>query len=174
MDEYSFRWCSLQIDALCNRNIKSEPGLRGALHSLPKTLAESYDFIYEQILALDTYSKSLAKQAIISLLYARRQLYIHEFVPAVFASVKTTAYSDDGLPDITHLLGICCNVVVTKGRPASAVVDLAHLSVREYFEAKEDYRSKFGHIAILNSSFATLSRGHQELDRPFRSYAKSF
>lgn len=155
-----------------------------------KTLTESYDVIYEQILALDTYSKSLAKQAILLLLYARRQFRFHELLAAVFAGVQTTTHSDDGLPDTTHLLDLCCNLVVVKprqastfvvrgnlavakSRPPSTLVNLAHLSMKEYFEAKEDFQSKFGHSAVLNSSFAALLWDYHKL-QPFRLYARSY
>lgn len=119
--------------------MKTASAVRKALGKLPKTLKESYNVIYSQM--LDTDPDILRKSEIVIkfLLCAKRQLKTAEFIRAVYANCYSpenttpTSPNDELLP-VEEVLDICCNLVVW-----DQTVDTfraAHLSVREHFEKK--------------------------------------
>ena len=130
-------------------------GLRDALRKLPETLEESYAIVYQQMMDCDENAKLIAVHAINWLLCAKRQLSSQEFLAAVTISCygEQGGQSDNPL-NTEEVLDICCNLIVL-----DKTVDMfrvAHLSVREYFEKRDEYGVPQLHTRALGACLDTL------------------
>lgn len=110
-----FRWVGLQIQALCSPQMKTTKVVKQALGKLPKTLEESYDVVYQQMLDTDPDAVRKSETAIRWLLFAKRQLRTKEFIAAVCASFfdadDISSDTDDEQLSVDEILDICCNLV---------------------------------------------------------------
>ncbi|KAG8831218.1 hypothetical protein FRC17_003467, partial [Serendipita sp. 399] len=121
----TYQWADLQIDYL--HSLGSAKAVRNRLHKLPISLRQLYDEIYERISEQD---RIIAQAALSWLLCAQRRLDSREFLAAVSAP--------RGGPLIAEkILRICRNLVI---RNASGSFELAHPSVSDYLETRQEYR----------------------------------
>ncbi|KAF8865087.1 hypothetical protein BDZ45DRAFT_580955, partial [Acephala macrosclerotiorum] len=138
-----FRWASLQIQQLCdNRRVKHEEDISLELGRLPKTLEESYEIIYQGILAMARASRSLAIRTFQLLLCAQRRLTPAEMLAAVAVNPHS---GDPIISSEDDLLDACCNMIFLDEEVGS--FRFAHLSVREYLKTHIDYATN-----IINAS----------------------
>ncbi|CZR60508.1 related to vegetatible incompatibility protein HET-E-1 [Phialocephala subalpina] len=141
-----FRWVSLQIQQLCdNRRVKHEEDISLELGRLPKTLAESYEMIYQGILHMARASQSLAVRTFQLLLCAQRRLTPAEMLAAVTVDPLS---GDPIISSEADLLDACCNMVFLDDEVGS--FRFAHLSVREYLEARIDYATNIINVPVMN------------------------
>ncbi|KAH6670609.1 hypothetical protein B0J14DRAFT_99850 [Halenospora varia] len=132
-----FRWVELQLDLLISseRRIKYRKDFENRLTKLElgsgqevlESLRETYDDIYERNTRDGEYSRNVAEKALQWILSAARPLKIWELGVAVSVSTEDPITTD-------LLLELCSNFFLVDPR---GLVQLAHLSVREYLETKE-------------------------------------
>jgi predicted acetyltransferase len=128
--EHRFMWVDLQIKHLCAMKIDSD--VEAELGKLPDDLATTYDQIYKRIQD-DIRSAPWAQNALMWILVAEEPLS-----PEVWAGGVSWALPgpDEKSPKFKTpvLLDVCQNLVVHDGQ--QNVMRFAHLSVREFLEAK--------------------------------------
>jgi ankyrin repeat protein len=100
------------------------------LNELPKTLQDLHDEIYRRILGKQEESSVIAKKALSWLLCVRQRLHSNELLAAVSLGL-------DQQLSIDELLRLCRHLVILN--EVSDSFELAHLSVREYLETREEY-----------------------------------
>jgi ankyrin repeat protein len=148
------------------------------LGSLPKTLEESYDVVYCQLIDLDEETRIIAENAIRWLLCSKRQLLSSELIAAlsINESEGSPTDEDEEVMDADELLDLCCNLIVLD--KSLDTFRMAHLSVREYFEKKAGYEHVTIHTmatsACLNSLTASSMLDYGTPLVPFQSYATIF
>ncbi|KIM28668.1 hypothetical protein M408DRAFT_8505 [Serendipita vermifera MAFF 305830] len=146
-----FRLPALQIDHLYS--LETRKDVQERLHTLPETLRDTHDEIYQRILAMKGEAPSIAKKALTWLLGARRRLPSREFIVAV-------SVNPDQVVDNDHLLRLCRNLVVLD--EVSDSFELAHLSVREYLETEKEYKDGQGDAVIAERCIEILELGVSE------------
>jgi hypothetical protein len=141
MEFLRFRWVSLQVAALCNQDeMKTVEDVKDRLGKLPQDLHKLYDEIYERIKKTGPVGLSIAQTTLTWLLYAQRQLSADELLAAVSMMVGSTNVT------LRTILDLCCNLVALY--QISNSFNFVHLSVREYLETREEYKSCAGHDTI--------------------------
>ena len=113
--------------------MKREEDIKAEIGKLPRDLKSSYDLIFERISNMGSASRAIAHSTINWLLCAQKSIPATAFLTAIYVSAggKETTLS------IAELLDICLNLVVRDTE--SNVFRFAHLSVREYFEERDDF-----------------------------------
>jgi ankyrin repeat protein len=154
--------------------MKTARSVKSALKGLPKTLEESYDVVYKQMLDLDLDARMTAENAVRWLLCAKRPLRSLEFMAALTVSKVEEASplpEEEPRSAIEELLDICCNLIVLD--ESLDTFRMAHLSVREYFEQKSDFDKITVNSLAAESCIDTLmaSDGIDEGFRDFKFYA---
>ncbi|KAF2751050.1 hypothetical protein M011DRAFT_396327, partial [Sporormia fimetaria CBS 119925] len=135
-----FRWVTLQIANLCDgQRVKIEEDVRREVGRLPKTLATSYDVLYQRISNLAPGSRDVAEHVIKWLLCAQTLLDADTLTSIIQLTVGSGSIS------ISHILDICSYLVVLDDRNN---VRFAHLSVREWFEGLSTYSPEECHSAV--------------------------
>ncbi|GKZ33027.1 hypothetical protein AbraIFM66950_002744 [Aspergillus brasiliensis] len=125
-----FQWTYLQIKQL--EKCISPEAIRDCLGTLPKTLDETYDRLYEEIENHPPHDRDLALRALKWVLAAREPLGREALLEAVRINPDITTtelcapVSDDAL------LALCRNFLVIDSE--RDVWRVSHLSVAEYFE----------------------------------------
>lgn len=117
------------------QRMKHEGDIRAELGKLPKTLNESYQLIYDQIVNAGETSKQIADRTLKWLLCSKRRLSPSELIAAV------TINSDGACITLNEreLLDTCCNLLVLDEELKT--FRFAHLSVREYLEQLRNLNS---------------------------------
>ena len=134
LTQHRFRLVSLHIQSLCDpQQIKTEENVYHALTKLPKKLNESYDVIYDQICDSHYPNAEIATRTLKWLLCAQRPMKSFELIAAV--SVNSASHAS--ALSSSDILSVCCNFVVLDLE--QDVFRFAHLSVREYLEARKEY-----------------------------------
>jgi hypothetical protein len=128
--EHRFMWVDLQIKHLCAMKIDYE--VEEELGKLPDDLATTYDHIYRRIQD-DVCSAPLALNALMWILAAERPLSPGEWAGGVSWALPRPDGKSSKLKTPV-LLDVCQNLVVHDGQ--RNVMRFAHLSVREFLEAK--------------------------------------
>jgi ankyrin repeat protein len=122
------------------------------LGKLPENLKQTYDIIYQQILAEEDNARKAAKFVIMWIVSAYRPLTPNEILSALY-------WSDiEDILDLEVLLRICHNLV--RFDVELGVLRLTHLSVREYFE-KYHFGETEGHMLIARTCFSILQFGEE-------------
>lgn len=135
-----FLWVSLQLEYLCT--LESPTWIEQRLGKLPRKLNDLYEDIYSKRFgSYEEWRKEVVKKAFAWLLCSHRPLTTDEFMVAVCSLGEDKAeLSKEGL------IALCFNLVVhDKGLD---IFRFAHLSVREYLEAKEDYGGTANHATV--------------------------
>ncbi|KAL8728836.1 MAG: hypothetical protein Q9166_005153, partial [cf. Caloplaca sp. 2 TL-2023] len=127
-----------------------ERDVRSELGKLPSELKQQYASIHMDILASAPSTASIAIRTFAWILAAQRALAVEEFIAAV--ALDEDGYFHHDL-DVSQLLNLCRNLIVVvsmNGNPAKQSFQVAHLSVKEYFQELPDYNSERLHtIATL-------------------------
>ncbi|KAI0098626.1 hypothetical protein GGR51DRAFT_426684 [Nemania sp. FL0031] len=126
-----FRWASLQLAALCD--LVTDGAILERLGRLPRSLEELYEEILSKIQHYSAKTDRIyAENALAWLLCSQRKLKSHEFLTAISTSDRSPEpLSKD------QVLQLCCNLVVFDLSDDS--FRFAHLSVREFLEARSAY-----------------------------------
>lgn len=163
--------------------MKTASAVRKALGKLPKTLEQSYDVVYSQMLDTDPETLRKSETVILWLLCAKRPLRASEFIGAVHASCcsledtphigvndRSPVDVEDEPLSIEEILDICCNLVVWD--QSLDTFRIAHLSVREYFEKKPQFGKHNIHVQALEACIDTLiGQVNQQHTSSFKLYA---
>jgi ankyrin repeat protein len=132
-----FRWVSLQLQNLCDpRRMKIEADILHELGHLPRTLAELYAIIYDQIVQSGPSSRLIGERALKWIMVAREPLKTQELISAVAVDDAGGQYSitkDD-------ILNMTCNLL--EEDPVLDRFRFAHMSVLEYLESRADYNAE--------------------------------
>ncbi|KAB2099841.1 hypothetical protein AG0111_0g11852 [Alternaria gaisen] len=164
-----FRWVSLQIPWICKaRNPES---VHRQLATIPESLKGSYlricDLMKSTLLEKDLV---LAENAIRLILAAKRNLETQDFLEALqMGSEWERPISANAL------IEMCQNLVELDTE--SNIFRFAHLSVREYFEEKEGFRTRDANAFVMNSCIERLQKlsgDHQSETTPFGKYALAY
>ncbi|CAN9415749.1 unnamed protein product [Alternaria alternata] len=164
-----FRWVSLQIPWICKaRNPES---VHQQLATIPESLKGSYrricDLMKSTLLEKDLV---LAENAIRLILAAKRNLETQDFLEALqMGSEWERPISANAL------IEMCQNLVELDTE--SNIFRFAHLSVREYFEEKEGFRTRDANAFVMNSCIERLQRlsgDHLSEITPFGKYALAY
>ncbi|PVG00856.1 hypothetical protein CPB86DRAFT_812717 [Serendipita vermifera] len=161
-----FRWVMLQVAALCDQDeMKTAEDVRDRLGKLPQDLHKLYDEIYERIEKSGPVGLSITRTTLIWLLYAQRQLIANELLAAVSTITRSTSVTS------STVLDLCCNLITLDQKSESFT--FAHLSVREFLEKREEYKSSIGHAIIAKFCIECFSFNHPQNTRLLR-YASLF
>jgi ankyrin repeat protein len=158
--------------------MKTTSAVKKALGKLPKTLEESYDVIYSQMLDTDPETLRKAETVMRWLLCGKRQLRTSEFIGAVCASSCSSegtspVGADDDPLSVEEILDICCNLVVWD--QGLDTFRTAHLSVREYFERKPHFEKRVIHAQAIEACLDTLiEQINQQKTTAFKLYATTY
>ncbi|KAJ5370546.1 uncharacterized protein N7496_006638 [Penicillium cataractarum] len=176
-----FRWVTLQLQNLCDSHrIKCEEDLLQELGRLPRSLADTYDMIYNQIVQSGARSKTIGERVLKWLLATQRPLKINELQAAVSV--------DDGGQHSPlskrDILAMTCNLVVEDTE--LGIFRYAHTSVLEYLETRPEFDASQVNMLLLSRCMDTLlhlsSFQHSQCtgdwgtcpDERFKDYASSF
>lgn len=155
---------SLQIENLCDsRRIKIEGDLVDELARLPRSLADMYALILENIGQIEQRGRTVAEKIFKWLLCtkdARSQVTI-----AACSGTGSTDYRSLSTSDI---LDVCSTLVVYD--EALDRFRFAHLSVREFLESQPGYTPSDANRFVLERSLQTLMDDRSPT-KLFRSYA---
>ena len=132
-----FRWVSLQLEYLCT--LRSSTWIERRLGKLPKELIKLYEDIYSvRVSSYEEEERNIAERVFRWLLCSQRAFSVDEFITIVGASGnERTDLSKEALLDL------CFNFVVLD--KDLNIFRFAHLSVREYLEAKGCYETAMSH-----------------------------
>jgi hypothetical protein len=135
---FRFRWVSLQMDAL--RHCRSMGGLRRTLHTLPKTLDETYRRILDQI---DEDYQPVVHRILQCICFSYHPLSVEDLGHIYHIGnqlqppfeVEDALFRPTDVVDLCH--GLLCIVVAqgyqwTFGVDEIQIVQLSHFSVKEY------------------------------------------
>ena len=157
-----FRWVALSLQNLCDpRRMKVEEDVQNAIGRLPQTLISLYDIIFEDIMLVEERGRSIAMQIIHWLLCSQRILSSSELCSIVSGPVVVSE---------VEVLDLLCNLVVLDTSQTSRFFRFAHLSVREFFEAKAQFSSVRNYVVVLQrclmSWFALGNESDENMDQP--------
>ena len=159
-----FLWVSLQIENLCdNRRIKVEGDLVDELARLPRSLADMYSLLLENIAQIEQRGRTIA-ETVLKWLLCTKDASSH----ATIAACSKTASSEHGCLSIPDILDVCSTLVVHDEELDR--FQFAHLSIREFLESQPGYAPSEANRSVLERSLQTLM-DDQSLKDPFRSYA---
>ncbi|KAI9647697.1 hypothetical protein NHQ30_004082 [Ciborinia camelliae] len=133
-----FRWADLQLDQLCSDEVNVERDIDDFLGNLPKSLEESYDFVYNKIMSSGLASQKIAIMTFRVLLNARRVLTNDEMLAAVSIDLDLDLKKIDIIAgNGSDIVNACRNLVVfDKDTSSRGSYRFAHHSVREYLLKK--------------------------------------
>lgn len=123
--------------------MKHEEDVVAELGSLPKTLNESYEIIYQEIKNAGETSQQIADRAMKWLLCSKRRLEASELI----AAVSINADGEYTPLTIRGLLDICCNLLVLDEELKT--FRFAHLSVREYLQLNAKFNEVETNTLVL-------------------------
>ncbi|PVF98990.1 hypothetical protein CPB86DRAFT_872963 [Serendipita vermifera] len=162
-----FRWVSLQVAALCNRDeMKTVEDVKNRLGRLPRDLHKLYDEIYERIKKMEAPELRITQTVLTWLLYAQRQLSADELLSAVSITVGSASV----LPDT--VLDLCFNLVTLNQTPKA--FSFAHLSVREYLEGRMEYKPCPSHATIAKFCMERFVVGDTSQNDRLLNYARVY
>ena len=162
-----------QIHNLSDRKrMKLEIDVENALGKLPRSLANLYASIYDQILHLESYARLVAKATFSWLLCAQRPLSSEEMIVAVSPILD----GDYRRLETSDILDVCANLVAFD--PEADIFRFAHSSIREFIEDlaefAPDHLNSFATARCLDEYLNTVSplnKHSGEQTSSFRSYA---
>lgn len=116
--------------------MKIESDILHELGHLPRTLAELYSIIYEQIVQSGPSSRLIGERALKWIMVARQPLKTQELISAVAVDDAGNRYN------ITKedILNMTCNLL--EEDPILDRFRFAHMSVLEYLESRADYNAE--------------------------------
>ena len=132
--------------------MKHEDDVALELGRLPRLLKDSYDINYTKISRLGRFSRSLAISVLQWLLCSQRPLSSRELIAAISLRPR------DQQLEVSHLqiLDICGNFVKYEVVPDR--FQLAHLSIREYLETREEFEEGLIHALAFDRCLETYSK----------------
>jgi hypothetical protein len=143
-----------QLDAL--EGCLDLPQLENALKSLPTTLDETYRRIFDAI--PDEY-KSHAVRILQFLTFSERPLSIKETVDAIAVNTEGDPYfnPDNRMPDPQEISRYCSSLVVVVPIESGDMLQLAHLSVKEYLTSNRVETTVAAEFQMVTAS-ASIAR----------------
>ena len=159
-----FLWVSLQIENLCdNRRIKVEGDLVDELARLPRSLADMYSLLLENIGQIEQRGRTIAETVLKWLLCTT-----DASSRVTIAACSETTSAERGCLSILDILDVCSTLVLYD--EALDGFQFAHLSIREFLESQPGYAPSEANRSILERCLQTLIDDQSPKD-PFRSYA---
>ena len=159
-----FLWVSLQIENLCDsRRIKVEGDLVDELARLPRSLADMYSLLLENIDQIEQRGRTIAKTVLKWLLCTK-----DASSRATIAACSKTTSSEHGSLSIPDILDVCSTLVVYDKDLDR--FQFAHLSIREFLESQPGYAPSEANRSVLERSLRTLI-DTQSPENAFQSYA---
>ena len=159
-----FLWVSLQIDNLCDsRRIKVEGDLVNELARLPRSLADMYSLLLENIDQIEQHGRTIAKTVLKWLLCTK-----DASSRATIAACSKTTSSEHGNLSVPDILDVCSTLVVYDKELDR--FQFAHLSIREFLESQPGYAPFEANRSVLEWSLQALM-DDPSYRHPFLSYA---
>ena len=155
---------SLQIENLCDsRRIKVEGDLVDELARLPRSLADMYSLLLEDIGRMEQRGRNIAETVLKWLLCTKDA----GSRVTIAACSETTSTERESL-SVPNILDVCSTLVVYD--EWFDTFQFAHLSIREFLESQPGYAPSEANRFFLERSLQTLIHEQSPKD-PFRSYA---
>lgn len=127
-----FRWIHLQVQRL--NNYTSHDAVRSWATSLPSTLTEAYDQLFDDMRKHDEHDVALAERAIKWVLCSIIPLTSEALLEAIRYSLQDTVVVQKDKQTEQQILSLCRDLLTIE--PKRKVWALPHASVAEYFELK--------------------------------------
>ncbi|CAG1985923.1 unnamed protein product [Fusarium graminearum] len=163
------------------KNKKSPKALRASLAKL-SIGSDAYDSAYQdamtRISGLGPESETLAKQALLIIIFARESLRTEDLAYALSVEPDSEIIDDENVPDIDDIASICAGLIIVDQE--SNIVKLVHKSAQEYFERHQAqlFPRASETMARLCLQYLSLSTSTTDFDKrvefswpPFRKYA---
>ncbi|KAI5782140.1 hypothetical protein FPQ18DRAFT_283943, partial [Pyronema domesticum] len=148
-----FQLAALQITSLCQKF--TEGDVRRSLQTLPDTLADAYNDIYNHIIAQKGDTPQLALNAFRWIQCSYEPLRTETLLDAITVEVgRSGEFSRKDTIHANNLLKLCQNLLVLDER--LNVFRFAHLSVEEYLETKPELSKASSHTAIAKGCLSLL------------------
>ncbi|KAF8417598.1 hypothetical protein EV426DRAFT_578107 [Tirmania nivea] len=129
----NFQLATLQVNFLCE--MQSESDVKQNLTTLPDTLTDIYNEIYDGILKQKGSAPRIALNAFRWIQCSKEPLSSQTLLDAVTVKVDNRGeFSQTGPARVKQLLTICCNLIILDEKLNT--FRFAHLSVDEYLETK--------------------------------------
>ena len=155
---------SLQIENLCDsRRIKVEGDLVDELARLPRSLADMYSLLLENIGQIEQRGRTIAETVLKWLLCTK-----DASSRVTIAACSETTSTERGRLSISDILDVCSTLVVHDEELDR--FQFAHLSIREFLESQPGYAPSEANRSVLERSLQTLIDDQSPRD-PLRSYA---
>ena len=155
---------SLQIENLCDsRRIKVEGDLVDELARLPRSLADMYSLLLENIGQIEQRGRTIAETVLKWLLCTK-----DASSRVTIAACSETTSTERGCLSIPDILDVCSTLVVHD--EALDRFEFAHLSIREFLESQPGYAPSEANGSVLERSLRVLI-DTQPPEDPFRPYA---
>ena len=156
---------SLQIENLCDsRRIKIEGDLVNELTRLPRTLADMYALILENIRQIEQRGRTVAEK-VFKWLICTRNASSRLTIAACSEELLTHRQS----VSISDILDVCSTLVIYD--EALDKFRFAHLSIREFLESQPGYTPSEANRCVLEQSLQILTRFPSLVEKPFQAYA---
>lgn len=156
-----FRWIHLQVQRL--NNYTSHDAVRSWATSLPSTLTEAYDQLFDDMRKHDEHDVALAERAIKWVLCSILPLSSEALLEAIRYSLQGTVVVQKEKQTEQQILSLCRDLLTIE--PKRKVWALPHASVAEYFELKgitlaecDLFASKILIDCLVNFEAETLKR----------------
>ncbi|KAL9108612.1 MAG: hypothetical protein Q9187_008271 [Circinaria calcarea] len=121
-----FLWVNLQLENLCRQ--RSDRDIEEELFQLPQGLEATYQRLLKQISRQPKALKSLARKAMMCVLYAIRPLEPKELVEAVAFEKSSSSGDNPKEYSIEVILESCSNLLIDENRRIKPI----HFSVKEF------------------------------------------
>ncbi|CAG7966071.1 unnamed protein product [Penicillium nalgiovense] len=127
-----FQWAALQVHQI--QKCKTESSVWKRLENLPDDIQKAYDEAWSQIEDLEEPDKIITNRAMLWVMAAERPLSTSQLICAVRVNTKGEVPTLADEIDEQSLLSLCNSLLTIDSQ--QKVWRFAHLSVREYLEAK--------------------------------------
>jgi ankyrin repeat protein len=168
MSSTRFRWVQLSLRSLRAKG-RPETAVK-RLRELPRELKELYDDIYEEIGRIHPSDFLLVRRTLMLIMYQRVSLRSTEIVEAVWG---------DSLEDPSDVMGqriqllsdMCSDFVELDSN--TGYFRLAHSSVRDFLESKEEFAENAGHAELAKMCISAAAEWFRKANI-LQNYAMSW
>ena len=164
MYECRFQLAALQITFLCKMHTTND--VRKSLVTLPDTLSEAYNQIYDAVLAQKGSACQIALNAFRWIKCSYEPLRSETLLDAIMAEVSSSgefSQAHGGTIQANDLLKLCQNLLILDEK--LNVFRFAHLSVDEFLENKLPNVDSHTYVAEVCLSLLCTPHGWDKFDR---------
>lgn len=148
-----FRWVALQVDALCDPDrVFSVEDIEYLLRELPKTLEDTYSRILDGLESLPPPSREATKNLFKLLICAEYPMSVHH----VLGALTILSGSQNAALDKASVIKMARGLITVESEHRWFI--FAHLSVKESFEKRSEYRGEHAHAVAAEACLKAYLR----------------